>query len=582
MMSSLRLLLEDFLGLMREEGELDEYLPLLMSAMGHEVVYRAQKGPRQYGVDICSVGPDLDGKRRLFLWLVKCGDIGRQDWNSGPQSIRQSIDDVGDIYLRSHVAPQHARLPKKLLVVTNGDFNAALNQTIASFLTRWSNINDVAAETVNGSTLAAWTERYLLDEYVLPASNRTLLRRMLANVASPELSISVGRTLIEELMNGAKTAAKSNAARKKRQLTALRGIRTALSVLYVWGQNERNLLAPYRLAEFAVLCVWSGMHEEMKQGNRAIAREFAEMVFQMAYIAETYHEVMQPYYVTQDALAHVLPDSLLVGEAAFSELGRLGLQGIFWAFHATEGANPIAEGMAEVYANRAMALLASHSCTQSPPYDRHSVDIHAAMLLLMIVNRTTEARQWVEHLAGRLAFVAKRRSYWPLTAPFDEALAIRFGYQEMSDEFMSTSTLVPTLLLWAAVLGMGDVYTFIRLEVIPTLPETTPNFWSSDTGYDKLVANPVALDEHGVGEAVLVVPEDPAEFLSKMSKPLPGIESVENAAWYAHRLAYIPLLAALHWRLQVPREMLVKHAMAIASRAAAKTPASEDAPARES
>src|SRR4051794_27878035 len=28
------------------------------------------------------------------------------------------------------------------------------------------------------------------------------------------------------------------------------------------------------------------------------------------------------------------------------------------------------------------------------------------------------------------------------------------------------------------------------------------------------------------------------------------------------KCAYIPLLAALHWRLQVPREMLVKHAMA--------------------
>ena len=110
MTDSLRLLLEDFLGLMREEGELDVYLPLLMSAMGHEVVYRAQKGPRQYGVDICSVGRDEDGVRKLFLWLVKCGDIGRQDWNSGPQSVRQSIDDVGDVYLHSHVAPQHAGL----------------------------------------------------------------------------------------------------------------------------------------------------------------------------------------------------------------------------------------------------------------------------------------------------------------------------------------------------------------------------------------------------------------------------------------------------------------------------------------
>jgi len=110
MTDSLRLLLEDFLGLMREEGELDAFLPLLMSSMGHEVVYRPQKGPRQYGVDIVSVGKDEDDVEKLFLWLVKCGDIGRADWNSGPQAIRQSIDDVGDVYLTSHVAPEHKAL----------------------------------------------------------------------------------------------------------------------------------------------------------------------------------------------------------------------------------------------------------------------------------------------------------------------------------------------------------------------------------------------------------------------------------------------------------------------------------------
>lgn len=140
MTPSLRLLLEDFLGLMREEGELDVFLPLLLSAMGHELVYRAQKGPRQYGVDISSVGKDEDGKKKLFLWLVKRGNIGRRDWDSGEQSIRQSMEDVGDTYLTSHIAPQHSKLPRKLVVLTNGDFNAALNLTMSSYLKAWSKV----------------------------------------------------------------------------------------------------------------------------------------------------------------------------------------------------------------------------------------------------------------------------------------------------------------------------------------------------------------------------------------------------------------------------------------------------------
>lgn len=565
MSSSLRLLLEDFLSLMREEGELDVYLPLLLSAMGHEIVFRAQKGTRQYGVDISSVGKDENGKKKLFLWLVKCGDIGRRDWNSGDQAIRQSIDDVGDTYLPSHVTPQHVKLPKKLVVLTNGDFNAAINLTIAQYLTDWSRRHGAEATMVNGSTLAAWTERHLLDEHVLPASNRALLRRMLANVATPELSIDVGRTLIQELVRSAKEPTRSARAKRKQQLGALRGIRTALSVLQVWGHNERNLLAPYRLAEFTVLCVWAGLHDELLGGNREVAREFAELLFLMLAIAETYHEQMQPYYLTQDAFAHALPDSLIITDTVFTELGRLGLQGCIWAFYAVQDGNPIAEGMTGVYVNRVSALLKSHACSQSPCYDYHSSDIHSAMLLLLIGGRHAQAKEWIGNLVGRLAHAVRAPKHWPLTAPFDDALLIKHGFEDVSPEFRSTSTLLPILLIWASVLGMKDVYEYARTEILPELKDITLNCWSSDAGYDGLVADPTSLLAHGIGEGVMHVPDDPAAFLRTMSTVLPGVEPIESSAWYVLRAAYIPVLSALHWRLQIPREMLVQQTVAVAS-----------------
>lgn len=565
MISSLRLLLEDFLGLMKEEGELDIYLPLLLSAMGHEVLFRAQKGTRQYGVDISSVGKDDDGRKKLFLWLVKCGDINRSDWDSGEQSIRQSINDVGDTYLPTHVPPQHARLPKKLVVLTNGDFKANLNLTIATYLTTWSAQQKVEADIVNGSTLAAWTERYLLDENVLPPAYRTLLRRMLANVGSPELSISVGQTLVRDLVRSAKKPGDSAGARRKRLLTALRGVRTALSVLQVWAQNEKNLVAPYRLAEFSVLCVWAELNEDLQRGNKDAAREFAELLFQLAAIAEVYHERMQPYYLTQDAFANALPDSLLVSDAVFRELGRLGFQGGIWAANAVQTTNPIAERLASVYVNRLVALLKSHTCTQSPAYDHHALDIHAALLLLLNCDRRDDARQWLAHIAGRLPFAARAGKYWPSTVSFEQTLLTRHGYEESSDELSSVSTLVPIVLVWAAVLNLRDVYSHVRDTLIPAIPKTTLNMWSSDVGFDTLVADPVGLHKHGVGESMQNVPAEPAEFLALLTTPLAGVESIEQSAWYQFRAAYIPLLAALHWRLQVPREMLVRQAIAVST-----------------
>lgn len=49
-----------------------------------------------------------------------------------------------------------------------------------------------------------------------------------------------------------------------------------------------------------------------------------------------------------------------------------------------------------------------------------------------------------------------------------------------------------------------------------------------------------------------------------MSVGLAGIDNIEKSVWYQVSAPYIPLLAALHWQSQVPREMLVKQAMAFA------------------
>jgi hypothetical protein len=48
-----------------------------------------------------------------------------------------------------------------------------------------------------------------------------------------------------------------------------------------------------------------------------------------------------------------------------------------------------------------------------------------------------------------------------------------------------------------------------------------------------------------------------------MAKPLATVQTIEDSHWYQFRVPYIPLLAALHWRLQVPREMLIKQAVAV-------------------
>jgi hypothetical protein len=569
----LQLLIEDYLILMKESRELDRYLPLLLSAMGHEIIHSAQKGVVEHGVDIASVGVDEDGRKKFFMWVVKCGTIGRQEWGVGLQSIRNSLESAVDSYLQNNIAPQHRALPKKIVVVTNGEYRTNTNTEMVGYFKVQARKHRIEFDRIAGSTLAAWTVAHLLDEHILPVERRQLFRRMLANVSQPDSCQAVGRGLIDSLLTDIRdlTQLSQNASRK-RKLQALRGIRAALSVLRVHGIAADNLLAPYRVAEYALLAVWSVLHKQLADGTSEVGNEFGGLMFEMVESASAYHQRMDAYYLTQDAFAYVLPHNLFVSRRIFDEVGRLGLQGCFWAWHDATTSRPT--GLHAIYAHRLRMLLRSHSGTKLPAFDDQATAVHHGLLLLAVTGHLDDAREWVHSLCTRLEAALHRRDLWPLTCGLEEALNIRFGFEEADDEACSCSILIPILLTWTAALGIDEGYEYLRSTIIPKSPWTTNNLWSSDQGFDDVVASHRALFEHGVSESVDQPPADRHAFLRSMAEPLPGVEPIDQSDWFRAGFAFIPMLAALHWGLQLPRQMLVRQAVAYLE---GLPPAAEDA-----
>lgn len=79
----MRLVIREYLRMLKESGELDEFLPELLLKMGFILTSKAQKGVRQGGVDIAAVGKDITGQDTLLLLVVKCGNITRSNWDNG-------------------------------------------------------------------------------------------------------------------------------------------------------------------------------------------------------------------------------------------------------------------------------------------------------------------------------------------------------------------------------------------------------------------------------------------------------------------------------------------------------------------
>ena len=128
---------EGYLKSLGERADLETLLVDLIKGMGLIVTSRPQRGPRQHGVDIAAVGVDPDdGIKKLFLFVVKSGDINRTAWQVGTQSIRASLEQVLDVYLSSCIPAERAKLPVIIVVATGG----SLLQTCQIDWSRFSRI----------------------------------------------------------------------------------------------------------------------------------------------------------------------------------------------------------------------------------------------------------------------------------------------------------------------------------------------------------------------------------------------------------------------------------------------------------
>ncbi|WP_321943296.1 hypothetical protein [Paraburkholderia tropica] len=556
---SLEILVEEYLATMKEDGELDKFLPILLTAMGHVIISKPQKGVRQSGGDLLSVGKDDDdGKKKVFVWVIKCGDIDRAAWNSGEQAVRQTLDSVVDVYLQANLSPSRQHLPKKVCIVTNGEFKQNVQQEITGYLRLYQERYQVETEEVNGSSLANWTGRHMLDERVLPEAQRSLMRRALANVELPEASIEHARLLITGLFQSARLATGSDRVRQRKVTGLLRAVALFNAILFGWARQGNNLESAYLAAEFSILAAWAFVHES-EWGEKAWIRPlFTQFLAHYMVVTATYHAKLEPYYRTQGAFGIALRDSSLVAERVFEEIGRLGAASVTLAQMAKVPNAELLSVAANDLADKLVALLQTHTVCTVPCYDRNAIDISCGMAALLMSRRVDSAREWLHGLVHRLVNALQSRIYAPLSSDsFDDLVAIRHGQMTLHDDLLHVTTLVPTLALWCHKLNCPEEYTILRERVLPLFNGATLNVWFADKEYENLLASPAKLVESGFGTAIHL-----PDALDALPSAFPNCSgdmlALDDFKALRYGLAGVAFVASRHWKLQLPHDIPYK------------------------
>ncbi|PXA93342.1 chemotaxis protein [Nostoc sp. 3335mG] len=571
----MKLVIREYLASLKERDELDAVLPDLLTELGFSVYSRPARGTRQYGVDVAAVGLGQDGIRRVHLFSVKSGDLDRNEWNTAsPQSLRPSLDEILDHYIASRIPPEYARLPIAICLTFGGAINEQVRAEVTGYMTR-NTTPKISFEEWNGDRLAQVILDGILREELLPASQRSHLRKAVAMVEEPDIALDHFQRLLRAIADQPR-------ATPAGRLSQARLINICLWIMFVWAREAENVEAPYRASELALLEMWQLLKTDIarpsKSGEAAslVLNELAELHFTIW--DALFEDKILPAAEIRHAISTAVEShaALDINLKLFDLVGRLALRGLWLVWQLSPATGPVV--LANDYLNtlptlisdttRAtvnqidrlidamMAIVSNNRALLSPIGDWQAIDIGLAFTLLACRPGAHGAiDQWAEEVAKHSMFAFKTHGCYPITSRSYWDLVDHPS--ERSDDYRTQSTegsiLYPMLATWSAARGEQELFDEIAKFNEDALAHCTFQAWFPDAdSEDNLYLN---RDSHGASLAGIPVTEgtrDALDFIlaeAKTNKHYDQLTAVKLGHWP------IVLTACRAYRLPVPPQV---------------------------
>jgi len=515
------LVIAEYLRTLKERNELDKLLPDLLVEMGYVPIARPQTGNRQFGVDIAARGINPEtGQAELLLLVIKQKDIGRSEWDGSDQAIRPSLNEIFDIYLKSHVEAEDICKPVRIAVVTNGE----LKQTVQA---SWSGyVNDqrnrALIEFWGLDTISTLIERHLLDEHVFHDEDRRDLRRALALAGDVEYDQrDLHRLMLRTLGLTPEGVPDGSTKSKKDLLKALRVVNFAAHAFASWALRDGDGRQGLRAMERALLWSWHRVRAfDVWESDKDMTQALGSVWQGYLTVGRYYFEKLQAHCYVEDGLLGYASDSAELSLVAFEQVGMLASIGLTHVLSVAgdDEEQVVQRQNADIVADALASLISSNRICNSPCFDRHSQDIVLGMMLLVLTGRVDTAKQWLQTLVRNIDYAFKVKRYVPIDSDSIDDLADIGGWHSghTTDKLMRTSWMMAVLAGWCAVLGLDELYRVMRQGLVQDYPETCAQLWHPDSQIHEHLYFHTAHFSSGASEAPIRLPEDMAQWLEHM------------------------------------------------------------------
>lgn len=552
---SIQLVLSHYLSGLRERDELDALLPDLLQAMGHSVQSRAQVGVNQGGVDVMSTKQNAQGETEVFLFVIKFGNVSRNDFYGSQQAILPSIRQASTEYVRNRVPEPLRGLKKRIVLVSNGvlkqdaqlDFSA-LSKEVTEFSPLCS------LEFWGIDQLSPFIEQYLFDDALLLEKGKSDLRAALAGLEDTHASFSRFVRFVDDCLTPLEDDPEiSDNSRRNRFHKRAAAAAVGWAVLLVWGESEGNQKPGVLAGEYLLLRLWGESITLGLQKDAQFLTRFETLAQLHIDALQRYYERVLPSLLNRRSVLRYRPDHVLYVDLVCDELGRLGTALLLLlATNADEAAVVAMHG-------KLVSFINAHNGCLLPVYDGQTIDLSLAMAAIMAAGDPSSTQLIVRECIDRFDTGLELNRIMPVdTDDLEDALALHYGKETHRERFFQTTTLVPALGTMAALLGDQEALDQLSAAIVPKLERVTLERWFPQLALQTLTSSGAYVNAVGVSRSLTDFRQTPAEEVEASLKVPSQAAAPEDFLWHNTPWEVLMAISARLHRHPLPTWYLAK------------------------
>lgn len=454
----MRLIIKDYILSLNEETGLNELLPKILLLKGYTVVNTAKKGVRQDGVDILA-----EKKGCPYLLTMKQGNITRNNWDTGPTSLRQTLNDIIDTYINKDLPKKYNNRKINIIIVLNGEVDQAVQNSLDGYIRNYKDFN---FEVWNIDSLTNFVYECLLNENILTEKEASFFRKCLALINDSDFKLNIFYELIDIIFNNIKENKSSK--HLNREVNKLIMIQ---KILCEWNNESNVFLNKIKCCEALLLKITS----ELLSLNKN--KSCYEMLYNS--ILDIYIEMLEKYYLNAKKIKNtfrVLPlqEDFGVKLKLFEILALLSLYGILLL---RKNHNNVNSKIGEIH-DLIVNIIENYDGCYYIPLETNCSEISIILLFLYESGDHESAKNYVFVLLGYQRLNYNINKIFPY--PYDDYYEAMSNSRNSTTKFGS-SVVLENLYEWEMILENANRCKENLEPCIHTFKDVSFQLWTYDS-----------------------------------------------------------------------------------------------------